>query len=271
MVFRQPGQVVLQRIQPCRGNDTGLPHAAAEDLAGTFGAGDEFTPPGEHAAGRRAETLGQAGRHGFEPAAQGLDGHARLRCRVEDPGAIEVRGKAAPLCKRQRVVDPRLRQHLATDRVLEGQQAGAREMRVVGLDRGLDFGKVERAVRTVGQRLRLHRGEHGPAARLIAIGMRLLPDQVFVAALAMRHQRSEVGLRTGGKEQRRLEPEHLCSARLQRIDRRVVAEDIVADLGRRHGGAHARRGLGDGVAAQVDEHARSRSGCPARSRGWSGC
>ena len=81
--------------------------------------------------------------------------------------------------------------------------------------------------------------------------MRLLADQVFIAAAAVRHQRRQIALRTGRKEQRALEAESLGRHRLQAVHGRIVAVDIIADLGRRHGGAHARRRPGHGVAAQI--------------------
>ena len=45
----------------------------------------------------------------------------------------------------------------------------------------------------------------------------------------------------------------LGGALLERDDRRVVLEHVVADLGVGHGAAHLGGGLRDGVGAQVDE------------------
>ena len=41
---------------------------------------------------------------------------------------------------------------------------------------------------------------------------------------------------------------------LEGVDGRVVAEDVVADLGVGHRPAHGLRRMGDGVAAQIDRH-----------------
>jgi hypothetical protein len=148
---------------------------------------------------------------------------------------------------------PCRRARTAADGVLERDEPRDGEVRVVGLDRRLDLGEVERAVGEVLQRLRLDRAQHRRPARLVAVGMRLLAHDDFLAALAMRHHRGEVRLRAGGKEEPRLHAEALGGDLVQAIDGGIVAEDVVADLGLGHGAAHGLGGLGDGVAAQVDQ------------------
>jgi hypothetical protein len=115
-------------------------------------------------------------------------------------------------------------------------------VRVVGLDRGFDVGQRDRAVGLLRQRLRLDAAQHGGAAAFPAVGVRHLADDVLVAALAVRHQRAQVALRAGGHEERGLLAQHRGDALLQRVDGRVVAEDVVADLG----GAIAARMAGVG-------------------------
>ena len=134
-------------------------------------------------------------------------------------------------------------------------------MGIVGLDLRLDVGKVERAVGPVGDGLRLDRAEHRAAARFVAVGVRLLPHQDLVAALAMAHQRGEVGLRAGGEKQGGLQAEELRGMRLQPVHRGVVAEHVVADFGLGHRPAHAGRGTRDGVTAQIDPGFGSVSCC----------
>ena len=54
-------------------------------------------------------------------------------------------------------------------------------------------------------------------------------------------------------EQAGLLAEQLGGPLLERVDGRVVAEDVVADLGLGHRPAHLGGRLGDGVGAEVDE------------------
>jgi hypothetical protein len=62
----------------------------------------------------------------------------------------------------------------------------------------------------------------------------------------------QVAHRPGGHEQAGLLAQQLGGTCLERLDRRVVLEDVVADLGVGHRAAHRGRRVGDGVAAQVD-------------------
>src|SRR4030095_2598160 len=99
------------------------------------------------------------------------------------------------------------RENASADRIFEREQASPGEVRIVGLDRGLDLGELERAVRPVGNRLRLDGAQHRGAAGLVAIAVCLLPEDHLLAALAMAHERREVGLGARRKEERRREAE----------------------------------------------------------------
>ena len=61
-----------------------------------------------------------------------------------------------------------------------------------------------------------------------------------------------VAHRAAGDEEAGLFAQHLRRQLFQPVDGRVLAIDIVADLGAIHRLAHGGRRLGDGVAAQVD-------------------
>jgi hypothetical protein len=81
------------------------------------------------------------------------------------------------------------------------------------------------------QGLRLHAAEHGRAAAFVAVGVRQLADDVFIAPPAMRQDAAQVALRAGGHEQRRLLAGDGGDALLQRVDGGVVAKHVVAYLG----------------------------------------
>jgi hypothetical protein len=80
--------------------------------------------------------------------------------------------------------------------------------------------------------------------------------QEFVARLAVDADAQLVAHRAGGDEQGGLLAEEGGRFFLEPIDRGVFAVDVVADLGRGHGGAHAGRGAGERVAAEVDHGGR---------------
>jgi hypothetical protein len=123
---------------------------------------------------------------------------------------------------------------------------------VVRLDVGADVLHRDAAVRLVGDRLRLDAAQHRGAAAFVLVRVRLLADQVFVAAAAVRHQRDQIRLRTAGREHAGLEAEQVGREILQAVDGGVVAIHVVADGRGGHGGAHRFGRFGDGIAAQVD-------------------
>jgi hypothetical protein len=185
--------------------------------------------------------------------------HTVLDRRVEYARAVQMQGQASSACKLMRALQVIERQRLAALRVLQAQQARAREMGIVRLDRARDAIQVECTVRFVVERLRLNAAEHGSAAALVLVRMSLLADDVFFAALAMRHQPEQIALRAARDEQRCLLAEHLRREPFEAIDRRIFAVDVIAHLRRRHRGAHGRARQSDGVAAQVDRfHGRLR-------------
>ena len=146
-------------------------------------------------------------------------------------------------------------------RVLERDEARDREVRVVGLYRAADVVHAERPVGRGGQHTRVDAADGRAAALLVQIHVRAVADDVLGAALgAVGHETDEVRHRPGRHEQRRLLREELRNATLEHADRRVLSEDVVADLGGRHGSAHRGGRRGDRVAPQV--HARC-GGCEA--------
>src|SRR5512134_1868998 len=257
VVLRQALDVVLERVQARGGENPGLPHHAAEDLARAPRPGNEILRTHQHRAGGRAQALGEARRYRVEAAAELLHRHAEFHRGVADARAVEVRRQAAALGERERLVEVAARNDPPGDGVLQREQARARKVRVVGLDGGLDVGQIERAVGPVDDGLRLDRAEHRAATRLVAVGVCLHPHQHFVAALAVAHQRREVRLRARGEEERLLEAEELRRALLQPVHGGVIAEHVVADLGPGHRPAHAGRGPRDRVAAQIHPHIRT--------------
>lgn len=95
------------------------------------------------------------------------------------------------------------RQYPPAERILDRDQSGNREMRIVGLNRGVKIVHADRAVGPDRQRLRLNRAEHGRASSFPQIGMSFASTEIFLAALAMAHDRSEIGHGAGRQQQSR--------------------------------------------------------------------
>ena len=139
--------------------------------------------------------------------------------------------------------------------VLEADDAGRRQVRVAG---GGPHGVGER----VERERPIGRGRHGMvdeaakdrgAAGLVVVDVRLVADDHLAPARAMRQQAGEVAHRPARHEDRRVLAHALRGAAFELVDRRVVPEHVVADVGRRHRRAHGGRGAGNGIRAEVDD------------------
>jgi hypothetical protein len=88
-------------------------------------------------------------------------------------------------------------------------------------------------------------GEHarvrGDAPLLVVVDVRLGLEQHLVAGLREHLHRDLIGHGAARHEQRRLLAGEFGHAGLQAVDRRVVPEHVVADLGFGHGATHPRR------------------------------
>ena len=135
-------------------------------------------------------------------------------------------------------------------RVLDRDDARRRLVRILGLEAArTSFGR-EHAV--LADDLRLHAGERGERAGLVAPAVRAVADDHLVAGLGMGAQRDLVRHRAARHEQRGLEAEQLGDALLEPTDRRILAVDVVADLGIGHRVPHRGSTDGDGIASKVD-------------------
>ena len=251
MVVGQALHLMVKGIQPRRRQGTGLAHAAADHLAQTPRLGDQRRGAAQHRANRRAQALGQAHRHRIEMLGDLPRVHVEPDRRVVEPRAVQVQGQAMFTGKRTCPGQVLQRQHLALHGVLQRQQAGAGEVKIIGLDRFQHLIQVQGTVRLHFQWLRLDRTQHRRAAAFVLIGVGLLTDDVFFAALTVGHQRQQVAHGAGGHEQRRGEPQALGQFGLQAVDAGVFAIHVIAADGAGHRIEHAGGGLGHGVAAQV--------------------
>jgi len=102
----------------------------------------------------------------------------------------------------------------------------------------------------------LDAGETRRRSAFVADHMGTGLDDDLVARPGVQADGELVRHRAGGHEERGFLAEQPCRHLLQTIDGRVFAEDVVADLGRRHRLAHGGRGLRHRIAAQVDHVVR---------------
>ena len=260
MVVGQPFHMMLQRVQAGRRQQARLPHAAAHHLAPATRPGNEVAAAQQHAADRRPQALAQAhadtvkaGHQTPFRCLQCLAGCARSHYGIEQACAVQMRLQTMLAGQRPGLNHIRRRQHLAANAVFKRQQTRARKVRIIGLDGGGDAGQRQAAIGIMVQRLRLNTAQHRRTTGLPLVAVRFLTDDVLVAALAMAHERDQVALRAAGAKKPGFKSHARGQCVLQQVDAGVIAKHVVAQRRCQHGFAHARGGLGHGIAAQVNQ------------------
>ncbi len=141
--------------------------------------------------------------------------------------------------------------------VLQRDESGQRLVDVVRIaECGVDLGGIKRPVRAVIERPRARADDDGMAGGLVDHEVVLATRDDLLAARQVGHHRHEVAHRAGRHEQAGVLAEQVCGPLLEGDDGGVVAEDIVADLGRRHRPPHGVGGSRNGVAPKVDHAVR---------------
>ena len=107
-------------------------------------------------------------------------------------------------------------------------------------------------------RLRRDAEQLGVGALLVVVDVAIGLAQELVARLAVDPHRDLVAHRARGDEHGRLLAEHVGDPRFERVDGRVLADHVIAHLGRGHRRAHRRRRFRDGVAAKIDRRGATR-------------
>src|SRR5581483_10944507 len=183
------------------------------------------------------------------------------RCRlegyggVEDARAVDVEAGAGLVrdpCQGGRGAGRDGRAAAAVVRVLQTDEGRARAVDVRRAHQPPHLVWVDEAAVVVARLAQLDAADPGRAGDLVVQYVGLAAHDGFVAALAVRQQRDEVGHGAAGDEHGRLLAHPVGGHLLQALDGGVVAEDVVSDFGPEHRLAHRRRGMRDRVAAQVD-------------------
>ena len=175
-----------QRVQAAGGDDAGLAHAAAVDLAGARRQPAAWRRP-RPAPSRpaRPRPFDRQMLTVSKGAAYSAGAHARGRHGVEQPGAVEVHLQAVPVAELAHGQDVLERQHDAAAvvvRLLEAHEPRRRPVHVgVGVDVLLHLLEVERAVRRV-EDAQLHLAERRRRALLVEHDVRLGVQEDLVAA-----------------------------------------------------------------------------------------
>jgi len=135
--------------------------------------------------------------------------------------------------------------------VLEANEGGRAVMDVLGSNVGLDLFRSHDAARSINE-VDLDAGECGDGGALVVVGVGFCFDDNLVAWAGPGLDCHLVGHDAGGDEEGGLHPVEFGTHLLEAVDGRVLALDVVADLGLCHGLSHGGRGPGHCVASKVN-------------------
>ena len=184
-----------------------------------------------------------------------LSRHAERHGGVEQPRAIGVHGNAVLPAERVDLRHVIERQDGAARAVVSRFHLDQGRRQLVGFHLGADrlgqdaeiHGPAFTADRAVEQA-----GDLGDGAHLALEDVRALFQQHFAAAPCMGHQCDEIAHRAAGHEHRRFLAVRAAARASSSATVGSPSREVVAEARCVHGVEHFGRGLGDGVAAQVD-------------------
>ena len=255
VVFVEALGRLFEGDKACRGENSGLTHAAAEHFAVDASFVDKGLRADDHGADGRAETFRKAEHDGVEIARHLRDGFAESDRGVEDAGSVEVNFQIGCVGVGANFVDLFGRIERAAGHVVRVFEADERRLRIVinaWADDSFDFLPRENAVVGAGD-ARHATGDGGHGSEFVEIDVAALFANDFVAVMRPDFDGDEIPHAAGGDEKRGFFAENVGSAFFEAVDGRIFEIDVIADFGFGHGAAHRGCRSCDGVAAKVDD------------------
>jgi len=255
VVLRESIDHPFQRNDSRGRDDSGLAHSASKHLPDPAGPSDEFPASADHGSDRRGEPLREADVHRVGPARQFANVHTQCDGGVEDPGAVEVNGDPPFLCSGhdgRGVFGGEGGAVAAVVRVFQTNQTCVGKVDVLGTDGGFDLLQTHRSVRLIGDDVGEDAAQRGHPARLVQENVRAVSQDDLLAAGAVGENAGEIPHRAADDQERRFHSEEVCGYGFEAVDRGVLGEDVIAEIGLENGPAHLGGGQGHGIAAQID-------------------
>ena len=254
MIVDQPIHPLAQRDQPCRGEDTRLPHPAAHHLAVAARPIDRVLRTDQQRANRCGESLRQAEGQRIGPVRE-LCRVAPQRDRgVEDPRTVDVDAQTVRVrhleqCRQFGEVEHRAARCVVG--VLDRQQPRVRVVHVLGPHRTHQLLRLDLAA-TADDRPHGQATQAGGAADFRIGDVRADLGDDLVTWLCQAELGQQVALGAAGYEEARFLLENARRLGLQLVNARVFAKDVVADRCIGHRLTHRGRRLSDRVAPKIE-------------------
>ncbi len=255
VVLPQVGRHLGEGQNSGGGQDAALAHGSPQDLPVLPGPVNKLPAPGQDGAHRGAKALGKAEHHCIGVLCDGGGVHPQGPGGVKEPGPIHMDRKAVGLGG---IIDPLHHlqgDHLAGSQgVFDAEEGGGGTVDIILPDGPLQKLRVDNVVGAV-HRVEDHPGKDGGGPHLVDKDMGVAAADDVVPPLCVGHNRQLVPHGAGGDKKGGLLAGFFRRQGLQAVDGGVVAVDVVPHRGLGHHPAHLRGGLGNGIAADVDDFA----------------
>jgi hypothetical protein len=255
VVLGKPLDVVVERVDPGRGDDPRLPHRAAEEMLAAPRLQHQRFRPGEERAERAAEPLREAERDRVEVPADLRRRRAARHRRVHEPRAVEVDAHVELAAGRRHRLDLLERPDPAAGRVvrvLDDDEPRRRDVHARPVAVGGAHLLGREPAGDAAQAARHEARVHGRAAELGEKGVRVLLGEHLLARLGEDPERDLVRHRRRRQVDRGLVAEELRAAPLELVHGRVLALLLVAHDGARDRLAHRLRRPRGGVGTKIN-------------------
>jgi len=254
VVLPQAVDVVIERVQGGRRDNTGLPQGSAKQFANPPSLGNVFAGPDEDGAHRTPQPLRETDRDRVDLPAEVTRRVASGHHRIEHAGTVEVDLQSMRVGPITDSLDLGQRINPAPSHirgVLQADEAGPAEMLVVGPDLPIEVGNIQQAI-LAREEPTSHPAEGSRSSLLVVRNVTGVVDQHLISGETVHPDPHLVRLcpRTG--EHCSLFPEQLADPLFEAVDGGIFGQHVVANLGFGHGTAHSSSGLGGGITPQIN-------------------
>jgi hypothetical protein len=243
--------------RPGRRENTGLPHAAAEALAVEAPFGNQIGRPRQHRTRGRTQCFGHAEHNSIGARSNFMHGKAQSRRGIEDTGSIHVDAHSTLVRGVAYLAHCAHGVHRSTRHImslLDGHRPVAR-YKGHRAEVSNDLANREQSP------FRIDGADHAAAEPghhrefvIQQVGARIANHLLSVLREQLDGDRVPHG--AGRNEQGRRLAGDFGGALFQAVDGGIFTIHVVAHFGFEHGAPHRRRGLGNGIAAQIDHKFR---------------
>ena len=240
VIFLQPREIVVERVETGGGQESRLPHSAAEALAQAPSAIDLFLGSGETGSDRCPEPFGETDGDRVHVLAPARERYRSRHRGIEQAGTVQVQFQPALAAAVSDLIDALQRNDraaLSIVSVLQTDERCSGLVKIVRRDRILDL-SPSGSSSLGGHQARPEARKRGGSARLVVIDVTLRLEDDLIAGTGVKPDSDLIAHRAAGNVESRFLTQLRGDSLLQMVDGGIVSVDVVSDFGFRDGLSH---------------------------------